>query len=55
MVIIEKLSKYAYFVPLSHPYTARTVAKLFLDHIFKLYELPKTIVSDWNPVFTSNF
>jgi hypothetical protein len=55
MVVVDRLSKYAYFVALAHPYTAGTVARLFMDNIFKLHGLPKTIVSDRDPVFTSNF
>jgi len=55
MVVVDRLSKYAHFVALAHPYTAGTVVRLFMDNIFKLHGLPKTIVSDRDPVFTSNF
>jgi len=30
-VIVDRLTKFAHFLPLSHPYTARTVAATFLD------------------------
>jgi hypothetical protein len=53
--VIDRLSKYAQFIPLSHPYTTGSIAKLFLDHIFKLYGLPKSIVCDRDRIFTSNF
>ena len=55
MVVIDILSKYAHFLSLSHPYTVTTVTKVFLDNIFKLYGFPLTIVSDRDPVFTSQF
>jgi transposase InsO family protein len=55
VVVVDRLSKYAHFVALTHPYTASTVARLFMDNIFKLHGIPKTIVSDYDPVFTSNF
>jgi transposase InsO family protein len=40
---------------LSHPYTATSVARLFTDHVFKLHGIPKIIVSDRDPAFTSQF
>ncbi|GJX41475.1 hypothetical protein Tco_0256465 [Tanacetum coccineum] len=40
------LSKYAYFIAVTHPYTAKTIAQFFLDHIYRLYGLLKSIVSD---------
>jgi hypothetical protein len=55
MVVVDHLSKHAHFVALTHPYTANTMARLFMDNVFKLHGIPKTIVSDRNPVFTSNF
>jgi hypothetical protein len=55
MVIVDKLTKFAHFLPLKHPYTAATVAQLFLDNIVKLYGIPSTIVSDRNKIFVSTF
>ncbi|GJW21472.1 putative mitochondrial protein [Tanacetum coccineum] len=55
MVVVDRLSKYAHFVSMAHPYTAVQVAGLFLDNIYKLHGLPKTIVSDRDKVFTSLF
>lgn len=42
-------------MPINHPYIALTVARGFMDNIFKLHWLSQTIVSDRDPVFTSNF
>jgi transposase InsO family protein len=53
LVIVDRLTKYAHFLPLSHPYTVHKVANLFLDHILKLDGLPKIIVSDRDRIFTS--
>lgn len=43
------------FLPLSHPYLAHSVAKLFFENIFKLHGMPATIVSNRDPVFTCTF
>lgn len=54
-VVVDRLSKYIHFLPLTHPYTASTVARLFLDNIFELHVMPLSIVSDRAAVFTSTF
>ena len=55
LVVVDRLTKFVHFVPLSHPYTAAKVANLYLQHVFKLHGMPATIVSDRNPMFTSHF
>nr|GEU51253.1 hypothetical protein [Tanacetum cinerariifolium] len=46
LVVVDRLSKYAYFIPPSHPYTDADVAQVFLDSIYKFHGLPNLIVSD---------
>lgn len=53
LVVVNKYSKFAQFVPLRHPFTTATVAKLFMDNIYKLHGLPKSIISDRDRIFTS--
>lgn len=55
LVVIDKLTKYAHFICLSHPYTASTVANAFLTHIYKLHGMPSVIISDRDRIFTSAF
>jgi hypothetical protein len=54
LVVIDKFSKYGHFLPLSHPYTALTVAQLYFNNIYKIHGLPQAVISDRDRVFTSN-
>jgi hypothetical protein len=55
LVIIDKFSKYAHFVPLKHPFTTTSVAHQFFHNIYKLHGLPQVIISDRDKVFLSTF
>lgn len=51
--MVDRLTKYAHFVGLSHPYSAHDIAKLFMDRIYKLHGMPEDIMSGRDPIFTS--
>ncbi|KAD6453740.1 hypothetical protein E3N88_08446 [Mikania micrantha] len=55
LVVVDRLSKYAHFIPLKHPYTAKAVAEVFVKEIVRLHGIPKNILSDCDPLFLSTF
>ena len=55
MVVVDRLTKYAHFFALSHPFKASIVSIAFMETIQKLHGNPKIIVSDRDPIFTRNF
>jgi hypothetical protein len=54
-VVVDRLTKYAHFLALKHPYTAEKLAQVFMNQLFKLHGMPQTIISDRDATFTSKF
>ncbi|XP_068647418.1 uncharacterized protein [Aristolochia californica] len=46
MVVVVRLTKYAHFVALKHPFTIVIVAKAFVAQVVRLHGIPQSIVSD---------
>ncbi|KAM7473107.1 hypothetical protein LguiB_020350 [Lonicera macranthoides] len=55
MVVVDRLTKYAHFIALSHLFTAADIAHSFFENVFKYHGLPITMVSDRDPLFLSQF
>jgi hypothetical protein len=53
LTIIDRLSKYAHFMLLGHPYSATSITKALFDQVVRLHGIPASIVSDRDPIFTS--
>ncbi|KAE8715253.1 Detected protein of unknown function [Hibiscus syriacus] len=55
MVVVDRFSKYATFIPASKVCPAVEAARLFLKHVVKYWGMPKTIISDRDTRFTGRF
>ena len=55
LVIVDRLTKWGYFVPTATTIDAKEMAMLFHDVVFARNSMPKRIVSDWDTRFTSHF
>ena len=54
-VIVDRLTKSAHFLPVKTTFLIKQYAELYLSRIICLHGVPKTIVSDRGPQFTSRF
>lgn len=54
-VVVDRLSKYAHFIPIPHPCTAVIVAQIFFDKVFRLHGIHPSIVCHHDPTFTGAF
>ena len=55
LVVVDWLTKYAHFCAMKSPYTAASIAQVFIENIVKLHGMPRSIVSDHDRIFTSKF
>jgi hypothetical protein len=54
-VIVDKLTKVAHFILVREDYRALKLVDLYVEHILRLYGVPRSIVSDQGPQFTAQF
>ncbi|GJU05810.1 reverse transcriptase [Tanacetum coccineum] len=55
LVVVDRFSKYAHFATLPTSFNAPKVAEVFVEAVIKHHGIPKTIVSDRDPIFVSKF
>ena len=55
MEVIDKLRKFAHFIPVKSTYKAINIAENFMKEIFRLHGIPKMVISDRDVKFTSKF
>jgi hypothetical protein len=54
VVIVDRMTKYAHFCALSHPFKSSTVATAVMDTVQKLHGSPNIIVSNRDLIFTGH-
>jgi transposase InsO family protein len=55
LVIVDKLTKSAHFIPIRDTYDVTDVAHVFLSEVIRFHRIPKKIISDRDSRFTSRF
>jgi hypothetical protein len=55
MVVVDKITKAAHFIPVKFNHKATNIADVYMREISRLHGIPKIIVSDRDPKFTSKY
>jgi hypothetical protein len=55
LVIVDSFSKYGIMVPCSSKVTAKDIADLFLNNVWKRHGFPEKTISDRGPVFNNRY
>lgn len=55
LVIVDRLTKYALYIPTTMRLTSEGLADILLHHVVKFFGIPDSIVSDRGTLFTSDF
>jgi len=53
LVVVDQLTKIVHFIPTTERTSAKGLARLFRDNVWKLHGLPKSIILDRGPQFVA--
>ena len=53
LVVVDRLTKIVHFIPTMEKTSAKGLAQLFRDNVWKLHGLPQSIISDRGPQFAA--
>jgi hypothetical protein len=53
LIVVDLFSKFSHFIAVKHPFTALSIAKLFMTNVYRLHGLPTALVSNHDKIFTS--
>ncbi|KAA3469922.1 polyprotein [Gossypium australe] len=55
LVVVDHFTNYGHLLALCHPFNAREVAQEYLNHVYKLYGMSDSIISNKDRIFVSGF
>jgi hypothetical protein len=55
MVVVDKMTKEVHFIPVKTTHKATNIEEIYMREVTRLHGVPKEIVLDRDPKFTSNF
>jgi hypothetical protein len=55
MVVVDKLTKEMHFILVNTTHKEETIVETYMKEVVMLYGVPKTVIADRYPKFTSNF
>jgi hypothetical protein len=55
LVIVDRFTKYAEMIPFRNDYDAQQLGHIILDRLIRYQGIPKSIISDRDKLFTSNY
>ena len=55
LVIVDKFTKYIYLILCKKEFTAKQTTYIILNRVIRYHGIPKSITSDRNKIFKSNF